>query len=202
MRKLSMARKKMKQTAKTKTKTKNTKRKVRFLASTVIESLEKSFKAMPAQIATQCRKELAKLKPQEKKLMNDLKKAQAQNKFIKDKQASLAAKSTATAKKQLAATKKSLATSNTVVSTLLEECEQVKKMSRSIAQKQEKFIALGKELAKIEKQLDMKMNKTVIKKPKKPVQKTIAKPIIEESTAQPQEAFHAVTTNEAVEYNS
>lgn len=137
------------------------------------ESMEKDFRSMPSKIAAQYRKDLANLKQQTKKLAADLKKAQAQQKTAKAKLVALASKSNATAKKQTVTVNKNLKAHTAAVSNLSSKLEEVKKLSKIISQKQAKFIALGKELSKIEKQLEEQSKKAKavkkVKATKKPV---------------------------------
>lgn len=139
------------------------------------ESMEKDFRSMPSKIAAHYRKDLANLKQQTKKLAADLKKAQAQQKTAKAKLVALASKSNATAKKQTVNVNKTLKAHTATVSNLSSKLEEVKKLSKIISQKQAKFIALGKELSKIEKQLEEQSKK--VKAVKKA--KATKKPVVE-----------------------
>ncbi len=177
-----MSRKKMKPVVKSKAKKTASKRPTKNVGMVSTSAMEKEFKSMPAKLAAQYRKEALTAKLQEKKLSADLKKAQVLNKAILVKQTKTGTKATPTAKKQLATIKKTLSKSNSSITQLSTQIGKVKKTIAALAQKQVKFSTIGKELAKLNKQLDIEAlaraenkEKVAKKTPSIPKQKASAK---------------------------
>jgi molybdopterin-biosynthesis enzyme MoeA-like protein len=140
------------------------------------DKMEKNFKEIPRQIVAQCRKELATFKQQESKLSTEFKKASALAKAIKAKCATLAkAKTTATVKKQLAAAKKGLKHATDAISAMSAKIEQIKKQIKVTTDKQNKFLAISKELSSFDKTWAKKTIKPAKKAPKKSVKAKKAK---------------------------
>jgi hypothetical protein len=196
-----MSRKKMKRVVRSKVKKAASKAKNSGLA--LIATMQKEFKATPTKIAALYRKESAALKLQEKKMLAELKKIQAKAKKVNVKQSKLTSKSTATAKKQLAVLKKNQDKLNKVVSELTVKLAQVKNLINMMNDKQTAYAALGKELAKIEKQI-------ATTKPAKPAQKKTAKkmkaaklPAMHDTAARENEMPATFTTmNDSAEISS
>ncbi|MHB1947644.1 MAG: hypothetical protein ACYCQI_05975 [Gammaproteobacteria bacterium] len=163
-----MARKKTKSVVKSKGKKTavKTKRQAKMGGLALADSIEKDFLHVPAKLAAIYKKDLGAAKQQETKLKADLKKAEAINKIIKQKCDILTGKTTATAKKQLAAAKKTFVNSNKFISHLVAEIAKASKLSQLLAHKHAKYTTLGKELAKLSKQLDAKPVKAAAPKTK------------------------------------
>jgi len=185
------------------------KRQVKAPKLSAIESLEKGFRDMPAKIAALHRKDFDTSKKQEKKLNSELKKAQAKNKIAKKKWDGLASKSTGGSKKQMATAKKIYDNSNTHVSQLTAQLDQIKKAISAIAHKQAKFMSLGKQLVILEKEFEATLKKAASQTKPKARKKQTAKakvttmPEMQETVIQPEEQpITITTTNEPVEYNS
>lgn len=164
-----MPRKKMKIASKTKAKKSPAKRQVKQVKSaglSLAESIEKDFRHVPARLAALYSKDLATLKIQETKLTASFKKIEAKQKAADAKCAALAKKTTPAAKKQLVKAKKALSAISVTVAKATAELLKVKMATKAMMQKKVKFIALGKELNKIEKELDLKAKEALKVKPK------------------------------------
>lgn len=212
-----MARKKMKQTVKSKAKktattTKRAPNKSKGKTSSLMlaESIEKDFRHVPAKLAALYRKDLAVVKQQLLKLKASLKKAQAQMKIVKAKQSTLVSKGTPAAKKQLVNVKKAHDKSHSTVNQLAQDLESLNKHGKMLSHKQSKFSTLGKELLKIEKELDLQA-KQVTEKPvkatktqahKKPVKKAKVARKGMDSTHQDDESENSASHSEPVEFTS
>lgn len=144
-----MPRKKVKRSSATKTSVK-VKRQVQNLT----ESLEKSFREIPAKIAEQTQKDLIALKQQEAKLQSSLQKMQKQQKTMSSKQSSLASKDklTTAAKKQLKVSKKATDVLNKAIANVLKQIDQNRQQGKSLSQKQAKYVAIKKQIIKLEKE--------------------------------------------------
>ncbi len=130
---------------------------------TPAQVIEKEFNEAPAKLMTQFRKELTALKQQEKKLKSELKKAQVQKKVAKNKRTALVNKTkmnnTAAAKKLLNAAKQHYDQVCSLIQDLSTKCDNLKKQSSLLSEKQSKFTALSKHLKQFEKQWMMKNKK-------------------------------------------
>ncbi len=144
-----MPRKKVKRSSATKTSVK-VKRQVQSLT----ESLEKSFREIPAKIAVQTQKDIIALKQQEAKLQSSLQKMQKQQKTITTKQSSLASKDklTTAAKKQLKVSKKASDVLNKAIANILKQIDQNRQQGKSLSEKQAKYVAIKKQIIKLEKE--------------------------------------------------
>ncbi|HEX2548795.1 MAG TPA: hypothetical protein VHM20_03135 [Gammaproteobacteria bacterium] len=152
-----MPRKKVKRSSATKTTVK-----VKRQVPNLTESLEKSFREMPAKIAMQTQKDLIALKQQEAKLQSSLQKMQKQQKTINNKQSSLASKdklSTA-AKKQLKVSKKASDVLNKAIANILKQIDQNRQQGKTLSQKQAKYVAIKKQIIKLEKEWNQTSAKT------------------------------------------
>lgn len=190
-----MARRKVKKTKKTSIKQNTIKNK----ALTLAEKMTHEFRGMPAQMVAQFKKDIAALKQKEVKLVNDLKKALAQKKWIHDKNNSLAAKAkgavSATVKKAIQAGKKAYAQGTQLVDSLTAQLEHTKTHSKALIQSQAKIAILSKELARLEKKLSTKASK-----PKKSAKKT--RKINIQTTATPTQDHTSLVATEPTEMSS
>lgn len=187
-----MARRKMKKATSAKGKKTVTKRsKVTNLS--LAANLAKDFRATPAKIAALYNKELAVFGQQSNKLIKALKKAEAKQTAAKNKQDKLTAKANP-AKKQLTAAKKAVEACTKVVNSLTAELDQVKKQVSSLSQKASTFTTLGKELIKLEKQLEAKAKIAAQPKAKAPKKAKSAKPA--ETSASQSELIEQETHHE------
>lgn len=161
-----MPRKKVKRSSATKTTVK-----VKRQVPNLTESLEKSFREIPAKIAIQTQKDLIALKQQEAKLQSSLQKMQKQQKTISTKQSSLASKdklSTA-AKKQLKVSKKASDVLNKAITSILKQIDQNRLQGKSLSQKQAKYVAIKKQIIKLEKEWNQSAKPAKTAKPAKSV---------------------------------
>jgi hypothetical protein len=197
-----MSRKKTKASAKTKAKKTVAKKVVKAVKATgfkLAESMEKDFRAAPAKIAAQHSKDLAVLKQQEKKLMNELQKIEAKHKSSKVKAAALANK--ANAKKAVIAAAKKLA--DTLAKSVTEaaaKLQATKAQCKEVAQKQARFATISKQLTQIEKQLDAKAKEA--KAPKAKATKARKKTTKNAKSTAPQADKANNSMNEAPDYSS
>lgn len=154
-----MARKKTAKTAKAK---KTVKRQTKLATTSLVDKMEQSFKGMPGQLVAQCRKDLATLQQQEKKLTAEFKKALALSKAINSKCVALSkAKMTAQVKKQLLAAKQGHAKANQAIKAMTSKIEHLKQQIETLMNKQARFVALDKELGKFDKQWHASIKKKV-----------------------------------------
>lgn len=163
-------------------------------SSKLTESLEKEFRSIPAKLSALYRNEIAGLKQREKKLSDDLKKAEARKQMAKKKSEIIAKKGTPAAKKQLAAAKKHIKKAHDLVSNLSTQIQEVNKLRKGATAKHAKFAGIKIQLSKIEKQVDTKVKKpkrAKTQKKVKPFKMTIPpQPVVvktEEPVSQPQE---------------
>lgn len=168
-----MARSKVKKHAKATTKkTAKNQNNSLFLA----DKMGKDFRALPAQIATQYRKELLVLKEQEKKLMEAVKKAQAQAAAAMNKHHAIAARPvTVASKKQLKTAKISCDKANKLLSALTKNLETAKKHTLVAVEKQTIFSTINKDFSNFIKQIEAKAKKPIAtkKKPSKTMKKEV-----------------------------
>lgn len=160
-------------------------------------SMEKDFKNLPKKLIAQIRKEVVALKKDEATQQVMLKKAQLLKKATNDKQDRIHAKAngnlTATVKKQLNATKKEQMHVNKTISQLNKQIETIKKNILQLSNKNAKFTELSKQIAKLEKDVDAKIQKTPKKLPtinKKAKKKSSAKTINAQAMQPVQESTH------------
>lgn len=203
-----MARKKMKPVSKA---TKNSaKRPTKNKLVSVADTMEKDFRAIPAKLTAEYRKELAVVKQQELKLKADLKKTQEQQKAAQQKYTLLETKaktkSTAAAKKQILAAKKVYAATTKTIKDITASLDRVKKQIKTLADKQAKCTMLGKQLRQIEKEWDMKAKTTTTAKAtatkqtrKKSVKKAVSTPAHKPSETFTEEFSVVNTAHEPVE---
>jgi hypothetical protein len=172
---------------------------VKNVAITLAEKMTHEFRGMPAQMVTQFKKDIAALKQKEVKLVNHLKKAIAQKKWIQNKNNSLAAKAkgtvSATIKKAIQAGKKAYAQGTQLVDSLTAQIEQTKKHSKTLIQAQAKIAILSKELARFEKKLSTK-----VLKPKKSAKK--ARKVSIQAIATPTQEPTSLASTESTEMSS
>lgn len=167
--------------------------------TSVIQKMEKDFRQMPALLAAQCRTELQTLKQQDLRLKGVIKKAQLQLNVTKKKQATLAKAKTPAAKKQLQSVKKSNLLLTKTMKTMMQQLEQIKKATKNLVAKQNKFSGMSKQLIALDKQLEKKANSSKASPTRKRAQK---KPVIRskenmtQSTELPFVPFHKTETTE------
>lgn len=133
-------------------------------------TLEKDFRAIPAKLVTQFRKEVAALSQQEKKLKTALKKADAQQKTLKNKHAALTEKAkkkpSPTSKKQINLAKTAHDKSVKAIQDFTKQLDQIKAEIHTIATKQAKFAAIATQLNQFEKQWATKAKQATKAAPK------------------------------------
>lgn len=126
-------------------------------ALSLTDKMEKDFRETPAKIVALYQKDIAVSKQQETKLKNELQKAEVLKKALQSKIAALSSKKlTSASKKQLNSTKKMQVQLTKAISDFSVKLEAIKKLVRTLTEKQALFSALGKQLAKLEKELMMK----------------------------------------------
>ncbi len=161
-----MRRKKAAKTVKTK-KTKRSRAKKQSSTMNSTDKMEKQFREIPGQLATQCRKDLATFSKQESRLSKELKKALSLSKAISAKCDNLTnANPTATVKKQLASAKKGYKKANDAIAAISAKFQQITQTIENLTDKQNKYLAIEKELNQFDKNWSKKSVKPVKKKQK------------------------------------
>jgi hypothetical protein len=152
------------------------KRQVKTAASGLADSLEKSFREIPAKIIAQTRKELSTIKQQEAKLKTEQKKAQAQKKITKTKHMALTAKAKSkpspTTKKQLVSAKQAFDKVSKTIAGIDANLAVVKKQVDTLSKKNAKFTALSKQISSFDKEWERKGKTPKKSKSTKPATKS------------------------------
>lgn len=130
------------------------------------EKVEKEFRQLPTKLAKLYQQEVMAHKQQEKKLKDEIKKVEV----IQKKQASVMKAKTKPTQKQLMAAKKSNQQTTKTINQLTTQLNQTTKNGAMLLAKQNKYTALNKELAKLDKQLTLKAT-TAVKASSKPAKK-------------------------------
>jgi chromosome segregation ATPase len=121
--------------------------------TSTLGTLEKNFRATPAKIIAQFRKEIAGSKQQQKKLQVALKKAQTQKQTSTKQITTLSAKKpSTTTKKQLATHKKNLGTHGKTIADLTKQLAHLKQTTSGLTLGQGKYSALNKHLSALDKE--------------------------------------------------
>lgn len=196
-----MRQKKNVRSAKVKKTTTKNKMKKGNTALTLTEKMERDFRDAPANIVAQYRKDITVAKQQEDKLKVELKKADTLKKALETKITILAAKKPgATNKKQLANAKKMQVQLSKAISDFTGKLELIKELGRTLSAKQAIFAALGKQLAKLEKELTIKARNAAKAKSAPKTKKAVAKktksaptPAMEEETQTKSSVMHDET---------
>jgi hypothetical protein len=173
-------RRKVKKAAKTKRATAS--RKPARSTSSASHGLEKTLKDLPSKLVAYYRKEVATLKQQEKKLHTDLTKAHTQHKTALKQQTILTAKHKAkpsdAGKKQLSKNKDAIAKHSKSVGELTGKLNQLKTNTVTLAHKQGKYAAIGKQHSALDKEWNQKARDAATKAtaPKAPKKRAARKP--------------------------
>ena len=191
-----MPKKKVSKSVKSKSKkVTRTQSKPKAVMTNSVDHLEKSFKQFPNQIATQCRKELATLKQQEKKLASELKKAVSLTKAIEHKCAALSKqKSSATVKKQLASATLGFKKANLASVEMSRSLEKIKLQIAALASTANKFSALTKEINKFDKEWTIKAKQAAATLAAKKSAKKAAKKKVSKSKAAKEEVKKIISS--------
>lgn len=178
-----MARKKVAKTTKAKKPT------AKNSTVSMLNTMEKDFRATPAKLSAQVRKDLAGLKQQEKKMKGELNKAQAQVKTNKKQFALLTAKNkskpSATTKKQLAASKQNQDKFTKNLTAVTAQMNNMKQQVKTTALNLKKFAAINKTLSDFDKQWKAQANTAPVKAAAKPAVKTTKKTAKKTKTSRP-----------------